>query len=142
VARVLHNNLFMAGFIGSPGMNFVKGKVQGQTGKATAITLLDNKTCTLDLPLAARLDVGTEVTLGIRPEHFGAPKGKGLAMDLKADVTEDLGEITHVHTYTADGTHIVVEKRGDRSLKEGSTVSVTLPTEKAFVFDTAGQRIR
>jgi lactose/L-arabinose transport system ATP-binding protein len=136
------NNLFVAGFIGSPKMNFIKGKVQAQNGKFTTIALLGDGKHNIDMPLKSSLTAGTEVTLGIRPEHFGDAKGKGTRFDLKADVTEDLGEITYVHTYTSDGTHIVVEKRGDRSIQEGATVSVTLPAEKAFVFDQSGQRLR
>jgi lactose/L-arabinose transport system ATP-binding protein len=136
------NNLFVAGFIGSPKMNFIKGKLQSQNGKTTSIALLGDARLTIDLPLKSTLAAGTEVIVGIRPEHFGDSNGKGMRLDLKADVTEDLGEITYVHAYTPDGTHIVIEKRGDRNVKEGNTVSVTLPAEKAFVFDQAGQRVR
>jgi lactose/L-arabinose transport system ATP-binding protein len=136
------NNLFVAGFIGSPKMNFMKGKVQSQNGKSTSIDLLGDSKHSIDLPLKSSIAAGTEVTVGIRPEHFGDAKGKGMRLDLRADVTEDLGEITYVHAYTADGTHIVVEKRGDRNIKEGKPISVTLPVEKAFVFDQAGQRLR
>jgi lactose/L-arabinose transport system ATP-binding protein len=135
-------NLFVAGFIGSPKMNFIKGKVESQNGADTVISLLGDGKHKIGLPLKSAIASGTDVTVGIRPEHFGDAKGSGVTLDLKADVTEDLGEITYVHAYTPDGTHIVVEKRGDRTIREGKTISVTLPADKAFVFDANGQRLR
>ena len=135
------NNLFVAGFIGSPKMNFIKGTVNGRQGGVTEISMLNGE-ATISLPLSADTALGAEVTVGIRPEHFGSAKDPGATLSLRAEVTEDLGEITYVHTYTSDGTHIVVEKRGDRTIKEGLPIRVTIPAAKAFVFDPAGSRIR
>jgi lactose/L-arabinose transport system ATP-binding protein len=136
------NNLFVAGFIGSPKMNFLKGKVFAQTGKMTRIALLEDGKASIDLPLVAAPAVGTPVTVGIRPEHLKDGSAKGTQFDLKADVTEDLGEITFVHAYALDGTRIVAEKRGDRTIREGSPITLTIPPEKAYVFDETGKRIR
>jgi lactose/L-arabinose transport system ATP-binding protein len=136
------NNLFVAGFIGSPKMNFLKGEVTGRAGHLTSISLLEDSKASIDLPLKAAPAVGSTVTVGVRPEHLKDGSGKGTRFDLKADVTGDLGEVTFVHAYTADGTRIVSEKRGDRSIREGSPISLTIPPEKAYVFDDAGKRIR
>jgi lactose/L-arabinose transport system ATP-binding protein len=136
------NNQFVAGFIGSPKMNFIKGKVTGRTNGSTDIALFEEGSTVISLPLKATPATGDNVVVGIRPEHFGPADGKGTKVAIKADVTEDLGEITYVHAYTPDGTHIVIEKRGDRTIREGDPLSLTLPPEKMFVFGAAGERIR
>jgi hypothetical protein len=50
--------------------------------------------------------------------------------------------ITYVHAYTPDGTRTVIGKRSDRKIKEGDAIPVTLPAEKMFVFNGAGNHIR
>jgi lactose/L-arabinose transport system ATP-binding protein len=136
------NNKFVAGFIGSPKMNFIEGKVAKQEGGAATIELLGQSANAIKLPIGSALQPGQPVTLGIRPEHFDLSATTGTRFDLKADVTEELGEITYVHAYTADGTHLVIEKRGDRSLAEGTPISVGIPPAKAFLFDKDGARLR
>ncbi len=63
-------NLFVAGFIGSPAMNFLKGQIAAlKDGTATVSLGLGPR---IDVALAERSDVGQTVTLGIRPEHISA----------------------------------------------------------------------
>jgi hypothetical protein len=83
--------------------------------------------------------------------NWGAPKIMELLARRYPNVhrptisTKEINAFTvFVRVFRENGmpSAIVVEKRGDRDVKEGNTVIVTLPAEKSFVFDQAGQRIR
>ena len=83
-------NLFVAGFIGSPKMNLVAGKVTGRDGGvAVALDVGGGATVPIaDAPVA----VGDKVTIGARPEHFTEGAGDGLNLSAEVDAVEHLGE--------------------------------------------------
>ncbi len=66
-------NRFVAGFVGSPKMNFLPGKVAHETAEGVTITLDHAPTFSLTLPVAARPGIGAPITLGYRPEHSRMP---------------------------------------------------------------------
>ena len=91
------DNLFVAGFIGSPAMNFLDGEISG--GDTTTV-----RGAGFELPLStglaerARRSASRRVTVGLRPEHFAAPEASGRAFDevlvpvpLEVDVAEYIG---------------------------------------------------
>lgn len=87
-------NKFVAGFIGSPSMNFLDGELQGSGTK------LEVHGEGYKLPVSKRMRISAEaaknrkVTLGLRPEHFAATSnkdGKYAALDLTVDVAEYIG---------------------------------------------------
>jgi energy-coupling factor transporter ATP-binding protein EcfA2 len=115
-------NRFVAGFIGSPAMNFLPGRVEA-AGQGRARVRLALGPC-LEVALAAPVEAGTAVTLGVRPEHLrlgaagDAPTHVG-----RAFVVEMLGSDTFVHL-REEGGDIVVRDSEARRMRTGDAVTV------------------
>jgi multiple sugar transport system ATP-binding protein len=83
------NSVFVGGFIGSPAMNLIHGRVSGDNGQATFVSESG-----LRLPLpAANVREGQEVTYGIRPEHIEISEG---GVPVKVVVVEPTGSETQI----------------------------------------------
>jgi lactose/L-arabinose transport system ATP-binding protein len=136
-------NQFVAGFVGSPKMNFLSGKVTESGGGAVSIGLTGLDGARIRKPLGGKPPaVGSAVVLGIRPEHFGDP-GKGDSdISLRVDVIEHLGSTSYLYARTAEGEELVVERSTSREEADRDTVTVSIPASKVYVFDGAGQRLR
>jgi multiple sugar transport system ATP-binding protein len=136
------DNMFVAGFIGSPRMNFLPAKVTGSTGGVTSITLPGHGEVQADFALnGGSPKKGAEVVLGIRPEHFHA-KGK-TKMQFEVDVVENLGGTTYVYTKANGAGALTIEMKGERGVKEGAPLKTGFDPGKAFLFDAAtGKRLR
>ncbi|MCX7931886.1 MAG: sn-glycerol-3-phosphate ABC transporter ATP-binding protein UgpC [Rhodovarius sp.] len=129
-------DVYVAGFIGSPSMNFLPAQAAGG-GRAVH---LPAHGLTLPLPEDVRLPLpdGQAVTLGIRPEHLRPGEG-GLA--LRVELIEPLGGEAVVHGRLADGAGLVVRLRSD-ALPGDGLLRVVLPPEALHLFDAAtGRRL-
>ncbi|WP_300034895.1 sn-glycerol-3-phosphate ABC transporter ATP-binding protein UgpC [uncultured Roseobacter sp.] len=127
------DNKFVAGFIGSPAMNFLRGTVAEGGVEVPGL----GRTVAVEANLPAP---GTPVTLGVRPEHLEVQIGQGA---LKAELSEALGGVSYLHLDTPTGERIIVEERGDERANEGDTVDVTFEARRAMVFDAQTEaRIR
>jgi lactose/L-arabinose transport system ATP-binding protein len=134
------DNRFVAGFIGSPSMNFLPGKVVEATeaGVRIAPEGADGRTVEARLH-GARPAAGAAVTLGMRPEHLEiAAEGLPLTVDME----EDLGGVSYLHARTPAGQPVVLERRGNREQFEGRRIAATVRPEQALVFDESGARVR
>ena len=137
-------NLFVAGFIGSPAINLFEGTVVGREGGRAVIALAGAQAC-----VAAdhgALNEGARVTLGVRPEHFGAAAGDAarpgdLALSAIVEHVERLGEISYLHAARAEGAALVIEWRGRRTPGPGDTVSLVAQARNVQVFDVSGARV-
>jgi multiple sugar transport system ATP-binding protein len=137
-------NRFVAGFIGSPQMNFLPVTVAGRDAEGIAATLPGGRT----LPgIAARTApaAGTVLTLGVRPEHLVLPTS---AADAQLSVTvlhlEQLGAHSLLHGVVTDGeTRVTVHVAGQTRVRAGDTVGVTIAAGDARLFadDDAGLAI-
>jgi multiple sugar transport system ATP-binding protein len=129
-------NRFVAGFIGSPAMNFVTYTVHadGATPKLGA----DSSEVTLDDAHAALLRAHPveTVEVGVRPEHLaiGAPDGPGLRLTAKVDVIEFLGNDELIHAMS-DGRDVVAIVPAGNALKVGDTVTLSAPPQRLHLFD-------
>jgi multiple sugar transport system ATP-binding protein len=124
-------NRFVAGFIGSPAMNFVDvevndGRLQGPGDWA------------IPVPPRARESVagGRRIVAGFRPEHLeigeaGADRGSFRA---RADVVEYLGNEELLHVSAAD-QDVVAIVDSDHRVRPGDIVELTIPLEKLHLFD-------
>ena len=130
-------NLFVAGFLGTPKMGFLKGR----------ITRLDSQGCEVELdagtriqlPLSgASLSLGSPVTLGIRPEHLNLAKPGECALSVTADVGERLGSDTYCHVITACGEPLTMRIRGDMASQYGEQLNLHLDSEHCHLFDADG----
>ncbi|MDO5612318.1 MAG: sn-glycerol-3-phosphate ABC transporter ATP-binding protein UgpC [Paracoccus sp. (in: a-proteobacteria)] len=127
------DNRFVAGFIGSPAMNFVRGQVRGgqvQTGAFGPVAAA---------PVAAPLPEGRDVEIGLRPNALRLTEGDGF----RVDMAENLGGVTYAHVSAPSGEKLIVET--DRRLDPagGGLVGLDFDPASAFFFDaTSGQRLR
>ncbi|MBX5272695.1 sn-glycerol-3-phosphate ABC transporter ATP-binding protein UgpC [Rhizobium sp. NLR17b] len=129
-------NLFVAGFIGSPAMNLLEGVVDGDQTKI--VRTADG----LELPIPPGVQVsrGQRVFYGLRPEDFTLSEGKGIKAIV--EVIEPTGSETQVLT-TAAGSQIVATFRERVALEPGVTVNLVPALEKVHLFDgTSGDRIK
>jgi lactose/L-arabinose transport system ATP-binding protein len=127
------DNIFVAGFIGSPKMNFLKGVVDGET-----VRLPDHGNQTI--PFTAKAATGTDVTVGLRPEHFKA--GGASHLGLSVEMIEHLGSETYAYARYGQGELLTIATQNDRNLKAGDDLSAAFEPGKALFFDTTGQRLR
>ena len=134
-------NLFVAGFIGSPKMNFLPATVRRTAGERASLDLLGGGAT---IETAGRgLAAGEPVTLGIRPEHL-------LAKDIPAGYTrlsgsiavvERLGANSFAYLHLADGTPMTVELDGMSEAAAGAALEVGLPPDAVHVFSRSGRAV-
>jgi multiple sugar transport system ATP-binding protein len=125
--------LFVAGFIGSPSMNFVNVKRDGDQVQGEGITL--------PIPTRYRsgLNGSTDLIAGFRPEHLELGEIPNSAtIRANADVVEFLGdeELLHVTVQGHEGDVVAVVSSEHR-VKPGDIVDLKLPLEKLHLFDAA-----
>lgn len=132
-------NRFVAGFMGSPEMNFLEGRIEAQSRRLW----LD--TGSLRLPLAGvglgqgRGLIGRQATLGIRPEHIleGKLPTAGnpgfVTVEVEVDVAEQMG--SSVLLYLTAGTHTLLALWGPEAAGEKCRGAVVLDQSKAHLFD-------
>ncbi|MFB2564316.1 ABC transporter ATP-binding protein [Rhizobium sp. IMFF44] len=124
-------NLFVAGFIGSPGMNFLDATYEGN-----AVKLKDGTLVSLPEPL--KLATAAKVTLGIRPEHVVLSSNPS---DMTANVEliepTGFGIILHLSLH---GLPFKVFTLDRTALSAGTQVHVAFPAQHLHVFDEDGKR--
>ncbi|WP_435101676.1 ABC transporter ATP-binding protein [Arhodomonas sp. AD133] len=129
-------NRFVAGFIGSPTMNFLEARVTAVEETGVRVDV-GNDGCSLMVPVAGG-DVtnGTGVTLGVRPEHLctGATNGTP-ALVGEVQVVERLGGVTYLYVRLADGNTVTVEAGGNDATRVGESVRVGLDGGTCHLFD-------
>lgn len=133
-------NLFVAGFIGSPAMNILKGRVSGSDAAGETIRLVQG----LDLKVPGRIGaaLGAEIRVGIRPEHILLSEVGGEAhFDGTAAVVELLGSDTFIHMQER-GEAIVIRDRQAQRVRTGERVRVTIPRAACHFFDNDGVRLQ
>jgi multiple sugar transport system ATP-binding protein len=132
-------NKFVAGFIGSPTMNFMDGKLIQNNG-LTFETVSRYLTLQLPSEITHRLESQThsEVSLGIRPEHIGARKQNDIAqkIEVKIIVTEPVGnEIFIYFTLGSSGEQHVCRIPSDIQPQAGRTFELYIDISKLHIFD-------
>ncbi|MBL9049900.1 MAG: sn-glycerol-3-phosphate ABC transporter ATP-binding protein UgpC [Tabrizicola sp.] len=125
------DNRFVAGFIGSPAMNFVAGVVEG--GGVAAKGLGQTVSTSVGLPAK-----GDEVTVGLRPQHLRI----GAGATHRVELTEALGGVSYVHLTAPSGEKLIVERHDQVSLEPGAMVGVSFDAKDAMLFDGNGLRLR
>jgi ABC-type sugar transport system ATPase subunit len=121
-------NLFVAGFIGSPAMNIVAGRVGDAPGRVKLEGGAVVET------LAATGAPGTEVRLGVRPEDLGAVAPEAGMIAGTVEIVERLGEVTLVHLDTGATGTVIAKLPGDMAPRRGERLGLTAPRAKLHVF--------
>ena len=133
-------NLFVAGFIGSPQMNFLAGSVVQGTGSGAALELASGER--MPLPPTGDSLIGEAVTVGVRPEHW-RPTGDDAGVALRAEFIERLGSSVNIHLrQTADdGATVIWHHVEPARVREGETVHLTSDPGHLHLFDRSGRAI-
>jgi len=135
------DNLFVAGFIGSPKMNFMKARVVSSDGAGVALELPDFDNTRVPMTLRDAPEAGATLTLGVRPEHF-EPGGE-VKIRTQVDVVEDLGGVAYAYARSAEEAPLIIQQRNARGLREDAMLSTGFDPAHAFLFDPGtGSRIR
>jgi multiple sugar transport system ATP-binding protein len=134
-------NKFVAGFIGSPAMNFIDVKPKTDGGQTRLVS-----GDMLELPVpdnlkAAVANGAAELTAGIRPEHFeiitGAAPGPGASVRATCDVVEFLGNEELLHVRVGDHDLVIIVDASHR-VRPGDVIELFVPIDKIALFDAAG----
>jgi lactose/L-arabinose transport system ATP-binding protein len=128
------DNRFVAGFIGSPSMNFLDAVVRDGAVQVPALNDL-RVVPAINLPAE-----GSQVTLGVRPQNITLQAGES---DCVLELREHLGGVSYDHLRCANGEKLIVENRDDTPIREGTQVQVYLEDSACMLFDPkTEQRLR
>jgi len=125
-------NKFVAGFIGAPQMNFLRGTLNGPT-----LTL--DCGLTREVPLTETAVSGA-VPLGIRPEAIGVSLEGDGDRQVKVQNFEQLGSVTYIYAAFDNGETLTVQISRQIPLKRGQIIGVTLTTKDFHLFGGEGER--
>jgi len=133
-------NMFVAGFIGSPKMNFLKAIASPGTQGAIEIAIAGEARMTLP---AGQMGVmpNQPVTLGVRPEHLSVGRKPGASLRATLRLAEHLGSETMLYASLADGSELAVKADGLFAVEPGAALDVNLPPAACHLFDAEGRAI-
>ena len=122
-------SLFVAGFIGSPQMNFLDGNINNKTLSAEGFEIKDIQS-----------DFNGDVILGIRPEHL-SQSDNGL-ISLSVDLVEQLGSDNLVYGQLKDKKDFCYRCPGNQTIKKGSKLQLDIENNNHVIFDiSSGKRV-
>ncbi|WP_027998307.1 ABC transporter ATP-binding protein [Sinorhizobium arboris] len=129
-------NMFVAGFIGSPRMNFLDAEWQGdgnvRIGSATMRVQIDG----------GGLARGERLRLGIRPEHITVAEPGPERLTAQVEFSEYLGGTRYLYCQFEDGQSLVVEQRDGPDWQAGERLSFAVPEDRRRFFAEDGRRLR
>jgi multiple sugar transport system ATP-binding protein len=134
-------NVFVAGFIGSPQMNFIDGKLEDRSGKLYVIfgedsIALPDKSAKI---LKEKEYIGKDIIMGIRPEDIYdnqdfIDNNKEGSMVATVEVTELMGAETYIYL-SKDKSNITARVNGTSKAKAGDKIKIALDLNKIHIFD-------
>jgi ABC-type sugar transport system ATPase subunit len=133
-------NLFVAGFIGSPRMNFIQAQVRSVAAREAVLTFAGAE-ARVPMP-GSGMRTGDEVTVGVRPEHMADADPLSVRLQGRIEAIERLGEASHVYMMLADGTEIIARAPGDLAAEPGDPFAASLSGAALHVFDRSGEAVR
>ena len=134
------DNMFVAGFIGSPKMNFLRATVSSNDGDGVVVTLPDFGDVPVKLPLKEKPAPGAQLRLGIRPEHFDT--AGSVKVSASVDVVEHLGGASFAYGPSGTDEPLTIELKEGRHVREGGRLDTGFDPARTFLFDPeTGRRI-
>jgi len=130
-------NRFVAGFIGSPAMNFIDGKISNNTNMSFkshkgdicfALSSLQSK--------VLKNYIRKEVTIGIRPENIltESENKNSIPIEVSLDVIEPMGNETFIY-FELDGVQFISRARAKENLFLSDKIKIYLESDKIYFFD-------
>ncbi|NVM74869.1 ABC-type sugar transport system ATPase subunit [Duganella sp. SG902] len=133
-------NLFVAGFLGSPAMNLIAGKVEAIDAQLMTVRVAGGALA----PVSARAGVvvGGSVTLGVRAEHMALAPGGGSGIEVMVQAAELLGDASYVYlTPDGGGTQLIARVDAEAVWRNGQMARVQVAPERWHVFDHEGMAV-
>lgn len=136
-------NRFVAGFIGSPKMNFMQVAVQAVSSSDITVGLTGGSSVRLPFH-AGSVKAGDTLTFGIRPEHLSevATEREEGSLSGKVMVIEHLGGETLMHVALFDETVIQIKGSGESTVDDGQTVKAHFGLRHVHLFDEIGNALK
>ncbi|GAB5509164.1 MAG: sn-glycerol-3-phosphate ABC transporter ATP-binding protein UgpC [Hyphomicrobiales bacterium] len=133
-------NKFVAGFIGSPQMNFMDAKVVSASPTGVVVEIPGG--AALEIPCdGAGVSAGDSVTFGIRPEHM-THGGASAPINGKVEVVEQLGESHFIYVRLPNNQLITVRNAGDALVQNRSDIAVNFELSDGHIFKADGTALR
>jgi multiple sugar transport system ATP-binding protein len=132
-------NVFVAGFIGSPKMNLLATKVVSASADGVGVTLPGGATIMVPVE-SGQVAVGDPVTFGVRPEHLRPSEG-GL-IEGEVLVAERLGGETYLYVQIAPGEMLVVQADGENPTRVHERTAIHVNAANCHLFDQSGAAVR
>jgi multiple sugar transport system ATP-binding protein len=145
-------NRFVAGFLGSPRMNFIAARAGPSSGRVVSVEVagLGGSLPLAIEPRAALPVPGDELTIGVRAESLRPGTGGALTFDARVVVVESLGRETllyvdaapleAVDSESAEG-YFAVHRPAQVVAGHGERLSITIPAEAVYLFDRDGRTL-
>lgn len=133
-------NLFVAGFIGSPKVNFIEGSVAHWQPGIIKVELAHNKQLLSLTTNISEMSPGDKITLGIRPEHISFEK-QLIELDFETEVIERLGNSTYIFGQCCGLESFKVLSAGDVEIKPYQSLTVYADPDYFFFFDKDGNNL-
>jgi multiple sugar transport system ATP-binding protein len=131
------HNRFVAGFLGSPKMNFLESTVAKVEGTSATVNVGGTMFTLRQQVTAGNHD--DKIVFGIRPEHMGITESAGTKLaDVRVDLVEHLGDQTMVYASTQGGQPLTIALNGQQHITSGSTVTAYVDPARYHVFGTNG----
>ncbi len=130
------DNMFVAGFIGSPKMNFINGRVRTADGSRVVVDL-GGGLGSLSLPRTSTDIAGKEVTIGIRPEHLELGGGE-FTLTVTPKIVEHLGIHTVSYSDLPGGEPFIGLFEGDPNVPEAQPLQIGFSLGQVHLFDSRG----
>ena len=130
------NDTFVAGFIGSPKMNFLNVK---SFKKDDGINL---KSESLNIKSSVDVEVNENYTLGIRPEHIYICEKNESDLEVTVDYSEQLGSETYFYCNANDTSQLIVHQTGQYKVAKGDKLFLRLDRSAMHLFRADGKAIK
>ena len=131
-------NRFVAGFIGSPAMNFLDGSITGISKKEVEVKIGKKSKLRTNFSPLINSKTGDSVKFGIRPEHCKLEGNGDCNITGKVFAVERLGGETYLYILTDEGTEMTVHAPGDRVVSEGEKITIGVNKLECHLFDSGG----
>ncbi len=125
---------FVAGFIGTPAMNFLPVRLTGENQGRAVVSLAGGQSVVTQVPVVG-LPEGRDLELGVRAEHVH----NGGEIAGRAEVVERLGDRTFAYARLPDGALVVYEQPGDSPVAVGDQVALSFEPGHVHLFDAGGK---
>jgi multiple sugar transport system ATP-binding protein len=130
-------NQFVAGFIGSPRMNFMPCQVIEQ-----GFLQIGKQGRRLAVPIPETVKPGDPLTLGVRPEHISVVASENADLTITVDLVEQLGGETFLYGRDADLPQVTLRQDGQAPASRGARLDIALERDYLHLFDAHGRALR